>query len=38
MAAARIFWEDAETDYLVEERRRQNHEYHYYFHGNKLGF
>ena len=38
MAAARIFWGDAETDYLVDERRRRNHEYHYYFHGNKLGF
>ena len=38
MAAARIFWGDAETDYLVDERRRKNHEYHYYFRGNKLGF
>ena len=38
MAAARIIWEDAETDYLVKERRRRNHKYHYVFHENKLEF
>ena len=38
MAAARIIWRDAETDYLVEERRHCNHEYHYVFHRNKLEF
>ena len=38
MATARIIWGDAETDYLVEERRQRNHEYHYFFCGNKVGF
>ena len=38
MAAARITWGDAETEYLVEERRRRNYEYHYNYRGNKLRF
>lgn len=36
--SSRILWGEAETDLLVEERRRQNHEYHYVYRGNKAGF
>ena len=34
----RILWGEAETDMLVEERRRRNDEYHYVYRGNKEGF
>jgi len=36
--AARIIWEDPETDLLVSERRRRNGEYHSRFRGNKTEF
>lgn len=38
MTSARIIWGDAETDLLVSERRRRNHEYHYTYRGNKTPF
>ena len=36
--STRIFWGEAETDFLVEERRRRNHEYHFVYRGSKSGF
>jgi Myb/SANT-like DNA-binding domain len=36
--AARIIWNDPETDLLVSERRRRNDEYHLRFRGNKTEF
>jgi hypothetical protein len=36
--AARIIWNDPETDLLVSERRRRNVEYHLRFRGNKTEF
>ncbi|GET00485.1 hypothetical protein GLOIN_2v1488640 [Rhizophagus clarus] len=33
-----ILWDKAETDLLVEERRKRNHEYHYVHRGNKGRF
>ena len=36
--AARIIWNDPETDLLASERRRRNVEYHLRFRGNKLDF
>ena len=36
--AARIIWEDPETDLLVSERRRKNREYHLRFRDNKTEF
>ena len=36
--AARIIWNDPETDLLVSERRRRNVKYHLRFRGNKLDF
>jgi len=36
--AARIIWNDPETELLVSERKRRNVEYHLRFRGNKLDF
>lgn len=33
-----IVWGEAETDYLVEERRRRNHEYHNVYRRSKVEF
>jgi hypothetical protein len=35
---SRIIWGDAETDFLVSERRRRNEEYHRMYRGNKREF
>jgi len=35
---SRIIWNDPETDFLVEERRRRNIEYHYVHRGDKTAF
>ena len=35
---SRIIWGDAETDFLVEERRRRNDEYHFRYRGDKTEF
>ena len=34
----RILWGNPETDLLVSERRRRNHEFHYRHRGNKTAF
>jgi hypothetical protein len=34
----RIIWGDPETDLLVSERRRRNHEYYYRHRGDKTEF
>ena len=38
MPRTQIIWGDAETDFLVEERRRRNHEYHYVYRRSKAEF
>jgi len=35
---SRILWGEAKTDFLVDERRRQNHDYHFVYWGNKAPF
>jgi len=35
---SRIVWGEAETDMLVDERRRRNDEYHYAHRGDKAAF
>jgi hypothetical protein len=35
---SRILWGDPETDFLIAERRRRNHEFHYVHRGNKVEF
>jgi len=35
---SRILWGEAETDFLVDERRWQNHDYHFVYWGNKAPF
>lgn len=34
----RCVWGDAETDFLVSERRRRNYEYHFQHRGDKTEF
>jgi Myb/SANT-like DNA-binding domain len=38
MPRIQIEWDDAETEFLVEERRRRNYEYHFVHRRNKVEF
>ena len=38
MSRSQIVWGEAETDFLVEERRRRNYEYHYVYRRSKEEF
>lgn len=38
MSRTTIVWGEAETDFLVEERRRRNEEYHYVYRRSKAEF
>ena len=38
MPRTQIVWGEAETDFLIEERRRRNYEYHYVYRRSKVEF
>ena len=38
MPRSQIIWGEAETDFLVDERKRRNYEYHYVFRRSKAEF